>query len=130
MDALKLGLIGKVQLQENGTKYDVIIDGELKEIVNRIQSIDSFEEITCPSSFNGKLRHYQEEALQWMGNMTKFNFGLCLADDMGLGKTIQVIAFLLYLKEEYPNNPGSVLIVCPTSVLLIGIVNSRNLLLI
>ncbi|MFX1374060.1 MAG: DEAD/DEAH box helicase [Promethearchaeota archaeon] len=117
LDALRLGLIGKVQLQENGTKYEVIIEGELREIVNKIQSIDSFEEIACPSSFNGKLRHYQEEALQWMGNMTKFNFGLCLADDMGLGKTIQVIAFLLYLKEEYPNNPGSILIVCPTSVL-------------
>ncbi len=117
LDALRLGLIGKVQLQENGTKYEVIIEGELREIVNKLQSIDSFEDISCPSSFNGKLRHYQEEALQWMGNMTKFNFGLCLADDMGLGKTIQVIAFLLYLKEEYPNNPGSVLIVCPTSVL-------------
>ncbi|MCK4479261.1 MAG: DEAD/DEAH box helicase [Candidatus Lokiarchaeota archaeon] len=117
LDALKIGLIGKVQLQENGTKYDVIVEGELNEIITRIQSIDSFEEIPCPSSFNGKLRRYQEVALKWMGNMTKLNFGLCLADDMGLGKTIQVIAFLLYLKEKYPNNKGSVLVVCPTSVL-------------
>ncbi len=117
LDALKLGLIGKVQLQENGTKYDVIVEGELNEIITRIQSIDSFEEIPCPSSFNGKLRVYQEVALKWMGNMTKLNFGLCLADDMGLGKTIQVIAFLLYLKEKYPNNKASVLVVCPTSVL-------------
>jgi len=117
LDALKIGLIRKVQLQENGTKYDVIVEGELNEIITRIQSIDSFEEIPCPSSFNGKLRRYQEVALKWMGNMTKLNFGLCLADDMGLGKTIQVIAFLLYLKEKYPNNKGSVLVVCPTSVL-------------
>ncbi len=117
LDALKLGLIGKVQLQDNGTKYDVIIKGELNEIINRIQSIDSFEDISCPSSFNGKLREYQEVAVKWMGNMTKLNFGLCLADDMGLGKTIQVIAFLLYLKENYPNKKGSILVVCPTSVL-------------
>ena len=117
LDALKLGLIGKVQLQENGAKYDVIVEGELNEIITRIQSIDSFEEIPCPSSFNGKLRVYQEAALKWMGNMTKLNFGLCLADDMGLGKTIQVIAFLLYLKEKYPKNKGSILVVCPTSVL-------------
>jgi len=116
-DALKLGLIGKVQLQENGSKYDVIVEGELHEIITRIQSIESFEEIPCPTSFNGKLRVYQEEGLKWIGNMTKFNFGLCLADDMGLGKTIQVIAFLLYLKEVYPNNKGSILVVCPTSVL-------------
>jgi len=117
MEALKLGLTGKVQLQENGNEYDVIVEGELSEIIERIQSIESLEEISCPSSFHGKLRPYQQTGLNWMGNMTRFNFGLCLADDMGLGKTIQVIAFLLYLKEKFPNNPGSTLIACPTSVL-------------
>jgi SNF2 family DNA or RNA helicase len=117
IDALKLGLTGKAQIQENGTKYDVIVEGELNEILTRIQSIDSFEEIPCPSSFNGKLRDYQKVAINWMGNLTKLNFGLCLADDMGLGKTIQIIAFLLYLKEEFPKSKGSILVVCPTSVL-------------
>ncbi len=117
MDALKLGLIGEIQLKENGQKYDVVVEGELSEIIKKIQSIESFEDISCPSSFKGNLRHYQQDSLTWLGNMIKFNFGLCLADDMGLGKTIQIIAFLLYLKESYPNNPGSILIVCPTSIL-------------
>ncbi len=117
MDALKLGLTGEIQLKENGQKYDVVVEGELNEIIKRIQSIDSLEDISCPSSFKGNLRHYQQDSLTWMGNMIKFNFGLCLADDMGLGKTIQIIAFLLYLKENYPNNPGSIFIVCPTSIL-------------
>jgi SNF2 family DNA or RNA helicase len=117
VDVLKLGLTGKIQLQENGTEYDVIVDGELNDIIEKIKSIESFDEISCPSSFQGELRHYQQTALTWMGNMIKFNFGLCLADDMGLGKTIQVIAFLLYLKEQFPNNPGSTLVVCPTSIL-------------
>ncbi|MHA1492306.1 MAG: DEAD/DEAH box helicase, partial [Promethearchaeota archaeon] len=117
MDALKLGLAGKIQLQENGIKYDVIIEGELSDIVEKLQSVDSFEEIHSPSSFNGKLRPYQQEGLTWMANMASFNFGLCLADDMGLGKTIQVIAFLSYLKDQLPHNLGSVLIICPTSIL-------------
>ena len=117
MDVLKLGLTGKIQLQENGTEYEVIVEGELNNIIEKIQSIESFDEISCPSSFQGKLRHYQQTGLNWMGNMIKFNFGLCLADDMGLGKTIQIIAFLLYLKQDFPNNPGSTLIVCPTSIL-------------
>jgi SNF2 family DNA or RNA helicase len=117
MDVLKVGLLGKIQLQENGTEYDVIIEGDFNDIISKLQSINSFEDIPCPSSFNGTLRHYQQEALTWMGNMTKFNFGLCLADDMGLGKTIQVIAFLCYLKQHYPEKPGSVIIVCPTSIL-------------
>ncbi|GAH34756.1 unnamed protein product, partial [marine sediment metagenome] len=116
MDALKLGLTGKIQLRENGTEYDVLVEGDLKGIIERIQSIDAFEQIHCPPSFNGELRHYQQTALTWMVNMIKFNFGLCLADDMGLGKTIQIIALLLYLKETYPHNPGGVLIVCPTSI--------------
>jgi len=117
MDALKLGLTGKTQLQENGIKYDVIVEGELSEIIEKLQSIESFEEIPCTSSFNGKLRRYQQEGLTWMANMARFNFGLCLADDMGLGKTIEVIAFLSYLKDQFPNNLGSVLIICPTSIL-------------
>ncbi|MFX1568330.1 MAG: DEAD/DEAH box helicase [Promethearchaeota archaeon] len=117
MEALKLGLTGEIQLTENGQKYDVVVEGEICEIINRIQSIESFEEISCPSLFNGNLRHYQQDSLTWMVNMIKFNFGLCLADDMGLGKTVQIIAFLLFLKENYPDNPGSTLIVCPTSIL-------------
>lgn len=117
MDVLKVSLLGKIQLQENSTEYDVIIEGDFSEIINKLHSIESFEDIPCPSSFNGVLRNYQQEGLTWMGNMTKFNFGLCLADDMGLGKTIQVIALLCYLKENYPKKPGSILIVCPTSIL-------------
>jgi SNF2 family DNA or RNA helicase len=117
MDALKLGLMGKTQLQENGIKYDVIVEGELSEIIEKLQSVESFEEIPISSSFNGKLRPYQQDGLTWMANMARFNFGLCLADDMGLGKTIQVIAFLSYLKDQFPNNLGSVLIICPTSIL-------------
>ena len=117
MEVLKVGLLGKIQLQEYGTEYEVIIEGDFNDIISKLQSVDSFEDIPCPSSFNGTLRNYQQQALTWMGNMTKFNFGLCLADDMGLGKTIQVIAFLCYLKKYYPEKPGNVIIVCPTSIL-------------
>ncbi|TFG09573.1 MAG: hypothetical protein EU535_08960, partial [Promethearchaeota archaeon] len=102
MEALKLGLSKNLQLREGGTKYEVIIEGDLEEIINRIQFIDSFEEIPVPKTFNGTLRPYQQTALTWMSNMCSFNFGVCLADDMGLGKTIQVIAYLLHRKNTYP----------------------------
>jgi len=117
MEALKLGLTGNIKLPESGNEYEVVVEGDLSDIIGKLQSVDSFNEIPCPPSFNGILRPYQQEGLTWIGNMTKFNFGLCLADDMGLGKTIQVIAFLLYLKEKYQDNTGSALIICPTSVL-------------
>ncbi|MBN1803225.1 MAG: DEAD/DEAH box helicase [Candidatus Lokiarchaeota archaeon] len=117
IEALKLGLAGEIQLQENGPTYEVIVEGDLSDIVQKLQSIESIRDIPCPSGFNGKLRPYQEIALSWMGNLSPLNFGLCLADDMGLGKTIQVIAFLLHRKEVLKKNAKSVLIVCPTSVL-------------
>ncbi|MFX0070670.1 MAG: DEAD/DEAH box helicase [Candidatus Hermodarchaeota archaeon] len=118
MEALKLGLSSKIQLEDNGNKYEVIIEGDFNEIVEKIKNIDKFEKISIPKSFIGTLRHYQHSGLTWMGNMCKHNFGICLADDMGLGKTIQVIALLQHFKEyNYNGKAGSILIVCPTSVL-------------
>ena len=116
MDVLKIGMTKSFQ-SESGNKYDVIIEGDFQQIIENISKIDEFYEIPIPSIFKGTLRIYQQEGLNWMANMTKYNFGLCLADDMGLGKTIQVIAFLCYLKEQFPDNPGSYLIICPTSIL-------------
>ena len=117
MDALRVGLTGFTQLGENGNTYEVIVEGEFGEIIEKLRSIDNFEEISTPKSFRGTLRPYQKTALSWMGNLYKFNFGLCLADDMGLGKTIQVIALLSYIKENYATRDSIFLIVCPTSLL-------------
>jgi len=117
IDAIKLGLAGKINLEETGPIYEVIVEGDFNEIVKRIKSIEEFEEITIPKKFNGKLRPYQEIGLKWMANMCGLNFGVCLADDMGLGKTIQVIALLLHFKEKFPEGLGSTLVICPTSVL-------------
>ena len=47
-----------------------------------------------PSSFRGRLRDYQREALGWFDFLRQFGFGGCLADDMGLGKTVMVLALL------------------------------------
>jgi SNF2 family DNA or RNA helicase len=117
LDALKAGLVGNIQMEKEGVNYEVKTQGFLEEIVNSIKNIKKYKEIKTPSSFNGELRPYQEEALSWMGTMCEYGFGVCLADDMGLGKTIEVIVYLLFLKEKYPTNFGSTLIICPTSLL-------------
>ncbi len=117
LDALKLGLSKEVEVGTTGINYKVIIKGHFEEIINKIKTIEKFEEISIPASFNGILREYQKVGLTWMANLCELNFGMCLADDMGLGKTIQVIALLLHFKQKYPQNLNSVLIICPTSVL-------------
>ena len=67
-----------------------------------------------PETLIAKLRHYQEEGLQWMQFLQKNQFGGCLADDMGLGKTVQTIALLLSQKRK---EKGTSLIVMPTTLL-------------
>ncbi|MHA1803605.1 MAG: DEAD/DEAH box helicase [Promethearchaeota archaeon] len=115
--ALKLGLSGEVKLPENEEPQEVIIEGDLNEILKRLRETKEFSRIDVPSSFNGTLRDYQKIGLNWLANLCDLNFGVCLADDMGLGKTIQIIAYLLYRKERFPHEQGAILIICPTSVL-------------
>ncbi len=63
-----------------------------------------------------RLRPYQEQGAAWLLSLYRCGMGACLADDMGLGKTLQVIAFLSWLKREYPADSPS-LIVAPASLL-------------
>lgn len=74
------------------------------------------EPIPVPKTFHGTLREYQQTGLNWLAFLKRYDLGGILADDMGLGKTIQVLAYLLHLKEQ-----GSLdkpcLVVVPTSLI-------------
>ncbi|WP_100332451.1 DEAD/DEAH box helicase [Bacillus xiapuensis] len=70
----------------------------------------------APAQLHAELRPYQQLGMSWMLFLRSCGLGACLADDMGLGKTIQLISYLLHVKErEKPETPA--LIICPTSVL-------------
>ncbi len=116
-EALQLGLAGVIEDDNNESQYEVVIEGDVKELIEQIRSLNTLDIVPISKLFNGTLRHYQQTALNWMVSLTIKNFGLCLADDMGLGKTIEVIAFLSHLKENYPEVNGSYLIICPTSII-------------
>jgi superfamily II DNA or RNA helicase len=68
-------------------------------------------EVKKPAHFEGHLRSYQWEGVQWMLRMAHWGAGVCLADDMGLGKTIQA---LMVLSSRAKLGPA--LVVCPTSL--------------
>ncbi len=81
--------------------------------------------ITPPKAFNGTLRPYQVKGVSWLAYLSRFGFGACLADDMGLGKTIELIAFLLHVRENAAGQEGApdldsdsdpTLLICPMSV--------------
>lgn len=91
-----------------------------QEFHTRLQRLKNFNGLTShdlPQGLVGELRPYQKAGVDWLHFLHEFNFGGCLADDMGLGKTIQVLAFLLSLREgKHPQKPD--LIVLPRSLLV------------
>ena len=74
-------------------------------------------EVALPENLNATLRPYQERGYSWMYKNLQMGFGCILADDMGLGKTLQVIAFLLKLKQEGRLAEGRALVVVPAGLL-------------
>ena len=62
------------------------------------------------------LRKYQRDGYRWLRTLDGYGMGGILADDMGLGKTVQVLSYLLAMKEGGQQLPS--LIVCPASLVL------------
>lgn len=66
------------------------------------------------------LRDHQLQGVAWLQHLFKLSptdvSGCLLADDMGLGKTIQLLTFLVWYLEAYPQDKP-VLIVAPVSLL-------------
>ncbi|KPA16342.1 SNF2-like protein, partial [Candidatus Magnetomorum sp. HK-1] len=73
------------------------------------------------STFQGELRSYQIEGVQWLMRLAFWQVGACLADDMGLGKTIQALAVMLSCAHE-----GPILVVAPSSVTFNWLRESRR----
>ena len=74
-------------------------------------------EYTPPASLQKILRKYQRDGYRWLRTLDGYGMGGILADDMGLGKTVQVLSYLLAIKETGAQRLPS-LIVCPASLVL------------
>ncbi|MCP1487242.1 hypothetical protein J3D48_003555 [Pseudomonas fluorescens] len=66
------------------------------------------------------LREHQLQGIAWLQHLFRLSptdvSGCLLADDMGLGKTIQLLTFLVWYLEQYPQDKPT-LIVAPVSLL-------------
>ena len=90
--------------------------GILQELINNLTDNKSVKPIDNIEGFIGELRPYQARGVGWLAFLEKWGLGSCLADDMGLGKTIELIAFLLNLKQQ-DSLTKPTLLICPTSVI-------------
>ena len=71
-------------------------------------------EYAPPVSLQKTLRKYQRDGYRWLRTLDGYGMGGILADDMGLGKTVQVLSYLLAMKQNGQTLPS--LIVCPASL--------------
>jgi non-specific serine/threonine protein kinase len=73
------------------------------DLPQRRERFRNFEQIApqpLPQGFTGDLRPYQKHGFDWLHFLREYKFGGILADDMGLGKTVQMLVYLLSLKES------------------------------
>ncbi|MGF1589513.1 MAG: DEAD/DEAH box helicase [Pleurocapsa sp.] len=90
--------------------------GVLAGLLDNLTDDKAVEPVQQIADFEGELRPYQAKGVGWLSFLETWGLGACLADDMGLGKTIQLIAFLLNLKQQDLLTKPT-LLVCPTSVI-------------
>lgn len=117
-------------------KIQIELNRQWKTMLHQLTELKELPLEPVPDSLVAELRPYQQTGMSWLLFLRKYGFGACLADDMGLGKTIQLISYLLSVKEQEvsvsaPKSRASkngasdqdhvetkaALIICPTSVL-------------
>ncbi|WP_018479529.1 DEAD/DEAH box helicase [Pontibacter roseus] len=81
----------------------------------QLGNVENIAPIPAPAQLQTTLRPYQLQGLSWLNFLDDLQFGGCLADDMGLGKTVQIIAFMLLLREKRERQTH--LLVVPTSLI-------------
>lgn len=72
--------------------------------------------VTVPKTLKAELRPYQKTGFAWLQGLAGFGFCGILADDMGLGKTVQVLTFLLDVKEQSGGSHTSLVVVPKTLI--------------
>ncbi|KAG5646696.1 hypothetical protein DXG03_002686 [Asterophora parasitica] len=84
------------------------------------------EQYTIPTSIKAELRKYQQDGVNWLAFLAKYQLHGILCDDMGLGKTLQSICILASKhyeraqRYEETKSPDAVhlpsLIICPPTL--------------
>jgi SNF2 family DNA or RNA helicase len=105
--------------QDHRIQLEVELNEHLMTLVSQLNQRTELPLLAVPAGLRAELRAYQHEGYAWLTFLRRFGLGACLADDMGLGKTVQLITYLLNLKESAADSEQHMpsLIICPTSVL-------------
>ncbi len=99
-----------------GEQTLVQVEKEAQERLQALREFRGMRDVPLPKGLRATLRPYQVAGYRWLHFLHDYRLGGILADDMGLGKTLQVLAFLLSLRES-GHAQAADLIVVPRSLL-------------
>ncbi|MEH7307906.1 DEAD/DEAH box helicase [Neobacillus drentensis] len=80
-------------------KIQIELNRQWKQMIKQLSEVHEIPLEAVPSGLQGELRPYQQLGMSWLWFLRQYGFGATLADDMGLGKTVQLISYLLKVKE-------------------------------
>ena len=103
---------------QTGVRFDR--DDAFRRISRSFHAVKD-SEYAPPASLQKTLRKYQRDGYRWLRTLDSYGMGGILADDMGLGKTVQVLSYLLAMKQSGQTEGKGLLpslIVCPASLVL------------
>ena len=89
---------------------------KVRELARNLTRFEALAEAPAPAGFNGSLRAYQQQGVNWLQFLREYDLAGVLADDMGLGKTVQTLAHLA-IEKEAGRLTEPALVVAPTSLL-------------
>lgn len=90
---------------------------ESNEFLQQLQGPSSnLLDYKMPCPINVQLRPYQQEGLNWLAFLRRFDLHGALCDDMGLGKTLQTLCILAADHFERKDETVQSLIICPPSL--------------
>ena len=105
-----------------------LLEGRDRERKFMAQMLDfkKVEEFHLPVAIKAELRSYQQEGVNWLAFLNRYNLHGILCDDMGLGKTLQTLCIVAsdhhIRAEEYAKTQASdsrklpSLIICPPTL--------------
>ena len=93
---------------------EVKATGWIGTLLKQLENAAGVADLPPDRAFSGELRPYQMRGLSWLGFLSQWGMGACLADDMGLGKTVQTLALIQHYRNSNGKKP--VLLICPTTV--------------
>ncbi|GKZ18038.1 TATA-binding protein-associated factor mot1 [Aspergillus brasiliensis] len=97
-----------------------------RKFMSQMLDVRKVEEFQLPVAIKAELRPYQQEGVNWLAFLNRYNLHGILCDDMGLGKTLQTICIVAsdhHLRaDEFARTQAAdvrklpSLIVCPPSL--------------